>query len=231
MPHRINAELQTHTVNVAFTGDTRDFTTSDDSFRMGSQAATHWDALAHAGYDERLYNDTPSAVVTAEAGAARLGIEHFGPVATRGVLLDIARLHGVDHFDDNYADHRRRSRTGKRRGAGRRSSRATRCSCAPARCTSCAAGDEDALLDAVARAVDAVDRVAPRPRRRRGRDRHADVRGLPVRGPGRLHAGAHDPPARHGTRAGPELATSTTSPPTARPTASTTSCSSRRRSR
>src|ERR1051326_1716411 len=51
MPHRINPELQTHTVNVAFTGDARDFTTSDDSFRMGSQAATHWDALAHVGYE------------------------------------------------------------------------------------------------------------------------------------------------------------------------------------
>lgn len=103
MPHRTNAELHTHTVNMSFTGDTRDFTTSDDSFRMGSQAATHWDALAHAGYEDKLYNDTPASVVTAEGGAARLGIERFGAVVTRGVLLDIARLHGVDHFDDNYA--------------------------------------------------------------------------------------------------------------------------------
>ena len=44
-----------------------------------------------------------TSVVTAEAGATRLGVEHIGPVVTRGVLLDIARLHGVDHFDDNYA--------------------------------------------------------------------------------------------------------------------------------
>jgi kynurenine formamidase len=103
MPERINPELRTHTVNVSFTGDLRDFTTSDDAFCMGSQAATHWDSLAHAGYDGRLYNDTPSSVVTGDGGATQLGMEHFGPVATRGVLLDIARLHGVDHFDDNYA--------------------------------------------------------------------------------------------------------------------------------
>ena len=45
MPERMNPELKTHTVNVAFTGDTADFTTTDDSFRMGSQAATHLDAL------------------------------------------------------------------------------------------------------------------------------------------------------------------------------------------
>jgi kynurenine formamidase len=103
MPERTNPELRTHTVNVSFTGDPRDFTTSDDSFRMGSQAVTHWDALSHVGYDGRLYNDTPSTVVTADGGAQRLGIEHFGPVVTRGVLLDIAGAHGVDHFDDNHA--------------------------------------------------------------------------------------------------------------------------------
>jgi kynurenine formamidase len=102
MPERVNPELRTYMVNLTFTGDTADFTTSDDSFRMGSQAATHLDALAHAGYDERLWNDTPASVVSAE-GAARLGIEHVGALATRGVLLDIARLHGVDHFDENYA--------------------------------------------------------------------------------------------------------------------------------
>jgi kynurenine formamidase len=101
MPERVNPELRTHTVNVAFTGDDADFTTSDDSFRMGSQAATHLDALAHAGYEGRLWNDTPSSVVSSD-GAARLGIEHVGAVATRGVLLDIARLHGVDSFSDNY---------------------------------------------------------------------------------------------------------------------------------
>jgi kynurenine formamidase len=103
MPHRTNPALHTHTVNVAFTGDRRDFTTSDDSFTMGSQAATHWDALAHAGYDHKLYNDTPDSVITNDTGAQRLGIEHYGPVATRGVLLDVARLHGVDYFEGNYA--------------------------------------------------------------------------------------------------------------------------------
>jgi kynurenine formamidase len=102
MPERTNPELRTHTVNVAFTGDTRDFTTSDDSFRMGSQAVTHWDAIAHVGYDGKLYNDTPNSAVQAEGGAQRLGIENFGPVVTRGLLLDVARRHGVDHFDDNH---------------------------------------------------------------------------------------------------------------------------------
>ncbi len=102
MPLRTNPALNSYAVNVSFTGDPADFTTSDDAFSMGSQAATHWDALAHVGYEGRLYNDTDNSVVQTDGGAARLGVENIGPLVTRGILLDIARSHGVDHFDDNY---------------------------------------------------------------------------------------------------------------------------------
>lgn len=101
IPGRDNPVHEMTMVNVAFTGDPAGFTTSDDRFSMGVQACTHWDALSHVGYGGLLYNDVPDSVVTGE-GAARLGIEHFGPVVSRGVLLDIARLHGVDHFEDNH---------------------------------------------------------------------------------------------------------------------------------
>jgi kynurenine formamidase len=37
-----------------------------------------------------------------EAGATRLGIEQFGPVVSRGILCDVARLKGVDTFDEPY---------------------------------------------------------------------------------------------------------------------------------
>ena len=102
IPGRINPRRTMTSVNAAFTGDPSDFTTSDDAFEMGAQAATHWDALAHVGYEGLLYNDTPDTVVT-EAGAARLGIERYGPIVTRGVLLDIARLLGVEYFEDAHA--------------------------------------------------------------------------------------------------------------------------------
>ena len=177
MPVRTNPELNTFAVNVSFTGDTADFTTSDDAFTMGSQAATHWDALAHVGYEGKLYNDIDDAVVTAEGGAARLGIENIGPVVTRGVLLDIARLHGVDHFDDNYAItgddlDRAAAAASVDVRARRRGARAHRADALPA------AGREEALLVPVARTLDEHDRVGARPRHRRGRDRHAHVRGL-----------------------------------------------------
>jgi kynurenine formamidase len=101
IPGRDNPSHEMVLVNVAFTGDPEGFTTSDDRMAMGTQASTHWDALSHVGYGGRLYNDTPDTVVT-ELGASRLGIDAFGPVASRGLLLDVARLHGVDHFDDGY---------------------------------------------------------------------------------------------------------------------------------
>jgi kynurenine formamidase len=102
MPGRINPKQTMTAVNAAFTGDPSDFTTSDDVVEMGAQAATHWDALAHVGYEGLLYNDTSDAAVT-EDGAARLGIDQYGAIVTRGVLLDIARLLGVEYFEDAHA--------------------------------------------------------------------------------------------------------------------------------
>ncbi len=102
IPGRINPEREMLAVNAPFTGDPSDFSTSDDKVTMGVQAATHWDALAHVGYEGLLYNDTPWEVVT-EAGAERLGVDQFGPVVTRGVLLDVARALGVDTFDEAHA--------------------------------------------------------------------------------------------------------------------------------
>ncbi|HEX6422897.1 MAG TPA: cyclase family protein [Acidimicrobiales bacterium] len=102
IPGRENPRRTMLAVNTPYTGDPSDFCTSDDAVTMGVQAATHWDALAHVSYEGRLYNGVDAAEVD-ERGAGRLGIETFGPVVTRGVLADVARLHGVDHFDDGYA--------------------------------------------------------------------------------------------------------------------------------
>ena len=102
IPGRTNPERTTLSFNTAFTGDRSDFTTSDDAFRMGTQAATHWDALSHVGYDHLLYNGNSDDAIS-DAGAAKLGVEHFGPIVTRGVLLDVARVHRVDGLEAGYA--------------------------------------------------------------------------------------------------------------------------------
>lgn len=72
------------------------FRYADDYVVMALQAASQWDALAHVHYDGRLYNDFPAATITAR-GAAHCSIDRLSPGLTgRGVLLDIARLRGVD---------------------------------------------------------------------------------------------------------------------------------------
>ena len=79
------------------------FHTSDDSVQMGLQAGTHWDGLCHASYGGRVYNGYPDTTVTEEEGATRCGIERIRSLCSRGVLLDVARIKGVDILDCPYA--------------------------------------------------------------------------------------------------------------------------------
>ena len=102
IPGRDNPRRTMLMVNALYTGDPADFCANDDAVTMGVQAATHWDALAHVSYEGRLYNGVEASTVD-ERGASRLGIEHFGPLVTRGIVADVARVHGVDHFADGHA--------------------------------------------------------------------------------------------------------------------------------
>jgi kynurenine formamidase len=101
VPGRENPVRRMLSVNTPYTGDPADFCTSDDAVTMGVQAATHWDALAHVSYEGRMYNGVDAGAVT-ERGADKLGIDAVGPLVSRGVVADVARVHGVDHFDDGH---------------------------------------------------------------------------------------------------------------------------------
>lgn len=66
---------------------------ADDVLTFPLQAGTQWDALAHVSYRGRIYGGRPTSVVTSE-GAAECSIRGIsGHIATRGVLLDLARDH------------------------------------------------------------------------------------------------------------------------------------------
>lgn len=71
---------------------------TDDYLTLPLQAGTQWDALAHVYYEGQPYNGYPSATV-GTTGALRDGIDSAitQGITGRGVLLDIARLQGVDH--------------------------------------------------------------------------------------------------------------------------------------
>ncbi|WNG91495.1 cyclase family protein [Mycobacterium sp. ITM-2016-00318] len=72
---------------------------NDDVIIMPLQAATQWDALSHVYYEDKLYNGFPANSVTS-LGAYHCGIDKVDGkgITSRGVLLDIVRLRGVETF-------------------------------------------------------------------------------------------------------------------------------------
>lgn len=77
------------------------FRFNEDYIVMPLQACTQWDALSHVYYDSKLYNGYDAGYVTSQ-GAARNSIRTVGAhgrIASRGVLLDVARHRGVDALD------------------------------------------------------------------------------------------------------------------------------------
>jgi len=82
-------------------GATADFT--DDVLVIGCHSTTHWDALSHIYYGDRLYNGFPASDVGSE-GATRVGIDKVHEdFVGRGVLLDLARYQGVEALEPGYA--------------------------------------------------------------------------------------------------------------------------------
>ena len=102
VPGRINPVRRMIAINASVTGDPTEFCTSDDVVEMGLQAATHWDSLAHASYDGRIYNGFPADSISA-AGAAHVGIDKIRTLTGRGVLLDVAGARGIDRLEAGYA--------------------------------------------------------------------------------------------------------------------------------
>jgi kynurenine formamidase len=78
---------------------------ADDYIIMPLQSVTQWDGLAHVGYDGLLFNGVAADTVTTLNGSLELSIHQIAVkgVASRGVLLDIARLKGVDRLPRGYA--------------------------------------------------------------------------------------------------------------------------------
>lgn len=66
------------------------FQFAEDVVSFAPHTGTHVDALAHAWYDDQLYNGFPSSFTRSTTGAQRCGADKLRPIATRGVLLDLA---------------------------------------------------------------------------------------------------------------------------------------------
>jgi len=75
---------------------------TDDTMFLYLQSGTEWDGLAHVYYDDRLYNGYDASNVDSN-GAHKVGIDKTcSSYVSRGVLLDVARFHGVDCLDPTH---------------------------------------------------------------------------------------------------------------------------------
>ncbi len=76
---------------------------ADDMIIMPLQCATQWDALSHCFLDGQLYNGYDANLVSS-TGAAKNGMEKMARfIVTRGVLLDLPRVKGVEWLEPGYA--------------------------------------------------------------------------------------------------------------------------------
>jgi kynurenine formamidase len=62
-------------------------------------AHTHMDGLWHGNYEGKMYNGYPLDTITAEGGSKDSIINAQKGVFTRGVLMDIAKLKGVEYME------------------------------------------------------------------------------------------------------------------------------------
>lgn len=75
---------------------------SNEIIVTGGHVGTHVDALSHVSQDGRLHGGVDAAAAQVGGRFAELGAEHIPALLTRGVLLDVAAVHGVDVLPAGY---------------------------------------------------------------------------------------------------------------------------------
>ena len=75
---------------------------ANEMISTGGHTGTHVDALAHVSYMGHLHGGTPAAEAQQGGRFSALGTDAIEPMVCRGVLLDVAGLHGVDVLPAGY---------------------------------------------------------------------------------------------------------------------------------
>ena len=70
---------------------------------LGGHTGTHLDGLAHVSHDGKLHGGIDAEAVQRGGRFSELGAETIAPIVTSGVLLDVARLHGVETLPATHA--------------------------------------------------------------------------------------------------------------------------------
>jgi kynurenine formamidase len=66
------------------------------------QVGTQFDAFPHQMIANRIYNCVKIEDIESRTGFSKMGVEKVGMIFTRGVLIDVAALKGVEMLADNY---------------------------------------------------------------------------------------------------------------------------------
>src|SRR5881296_849840 len=66
------------------------------------QIGTQFDGFSHQGIDNGFYNCFKQDQIASRTGFTKLGIEKVGSLMTRGVLIDVAGLKGVEMLPTSY---------------------------------------------------------------------------------------------------------------------------------
>ena len=99
----IHTMLATGTDAVAGVQDAGGLRYADDMISLPNQCGTQWDGLGHIFYGDKMWNGYDARLVDS-TGAHRNGIHNVkDKMVGRGVLLDVARHHGLDFLDDGTA--------------------------------------------------------------------------------------------------------------------------------
>jgi kynurenine formamidase len=103
MPFSLGRRFELHTKRtVRNPGVNRRGSNEEIVFSEIGQVGTQFDGFAHQTVGDSLYNCFNLDDIATRSGFTKLGVEKVGSLMTRGVLIDVAALKGVEMLPDTY---------------------------------------------------------------------------------------------------------------------------------
>jgi len=103
MPFSLGRKFELHTKRTVMNpGVNRRGSNEEIVFSEIGQVGTQFDGFAHQTVGDSLYNCVKLDAVSTRNGFTKLGVEKVGSLMTRGVLIDVAALKGVEMLPDTY---------------------------------------------------------------------------------------------------------------------------------
>ena len=76
---------------------------SSEAISMNTHTGTHIDTLSHFGLHGKIWNGVSADEALGVRGWAKSGADKYPPIIARGVLIDVAKVKGVDVLPASYA--------------------------------------------------------------------------------------------------------------------------------